>query len=574
MSISGPVLLMLVVLLVVAAAAIVGYRRRVSRRLAADPRGDDVRFTVYRPAAIAPERWYDLLVFAHRSELELDPDTAVQPAARVQLEAERLLGSVIRAYSTTAEDSAVPVLRDTQLTFVPVVKGVEFNPPQVMIDWLEDVHQARFQMRAGGELDGATARGTLAVYSGPLLLAEMALVMPVGIAAAEQAEKSGVRETARPYRKVFASYSHRDARIVEQMEAYARAFGDEYLRDVTTLRSGERWDARLLELIEEADVFQLFWSWNALESDFVRREWMHALSLRRSRFVRPVYWEDPLPASPDRDLPPDDLRALHFQRLPFAGASAAGNAPPPKPVVNWSRDVLSGTGSQPPPQSAPPAPPQPAPPADPSVAGASLPAPAPRASDQAPPSQRQAPAYARRAVPAWLPAAAMVMLVIGGYAVLRIGARTVLSDNEQVGGEVSLPSEVVPPDPDPTPGPPPEAGPSALYVRFEMSADTGADRITRALAARIFTGSPRGPVGQPLAAALAAAERAGADRIVSASVGSDRTVSVSIVTVPDGGTSWSGSFTHPGDESVAALAQRIEATVRAAGVDTARGRDQ
>jgi hypothetical protein len=35
---------------------------------------------------------------------------------------------------------------------------------------------------------------------------------------------------------------------------------------VTTLRTGERWEPSVLGMIDRADLFQLFWSWNALDS--------------------------------------------------------------------------------------------------------------------------------------------------------------------------------------------------------------------------------------------------------------------------------------------------------------------
>jgi hypothetical protein len=62
-------------------------------------------------------------------------------------------------------------------------------------------------------------------------------------------------------------------------------------------------------MITEADIFQLFWSWNSSQSPYVEREWRHALSLRRETFIRPTYWEDPWPG------PPDPLRPIQFQRL-------------------------------------------------------------------------------------------------------------------------------------------------------------------------------------------------------------------------------------------------------------------
>ena len=102
-------------------------------------------------------------------------------------------------------------------------------------------------------------------------------------------------EPVQRYRKIFPSYSHRDSAVVESFAVAARALGDQYLQDVLTLRAGERWDARLLELIEDADVFQLFWSSNSMGSPHCRDEWDHALALQRPLFIRPIYWEDPLP---------------------------------------------------------------------------------------------------------------------------------------------------------------------------------------------------------------------------------------------------------------------------------------
>ena len=61
-----------------------------------------------------------------------------------------------------------------------------------------------------------------------------------------------------------------------------------------------------------------------MKSPFVRREWEHALKLGRANFIRPTYWEDPLPQSPDDGLPPDELRALHFHKIVVAPVATRG----------------------------------------------------------------------------------------------------------------------------------------------------------------------------------------------------------------------------------------------------------
>ena len=203
-----------------------------------------------------------------------------------------------------------------------------------MFRWQEDVHREEFRLRASPDLAGRTARGRLTVYLGVIILAELDLALRVDAAApSPQAPQPPPQpEHARPYRKIFASYSHRDVEVVRQFELLAASLGDEYLRDIARLHSGADWDEALLRLIDEADVFQLFWSSNSMLSPYVRREWEYAISLARPYFIRPTYWEDPLPTSQQPALPPDSLRRLHFSRI-----AAAPEVRPPPPARCPSR---------------------------------------------------------------------------------------------------------------------------------------------------------------------------------------------------------------------------------------------
>ena len=221
-------------------------------------------------------------------------------------------------FRDTTIDARQAVPRRGQITLLPQIPGVEFNPERRMFYWLEDFHREEFRLRVPKGLDGTTARGRLSVYLGAVLLAELDLAIKVNstrevLGVAAKPDISSM--TCRPYRKIFASYSHRDTEIVRQFEAFIESSGDRYLRDVRDLRSGEKWDPRLLELIAEADIFQLFWSSNSMRSPYVRREWECALELRRANFIRPTYWEEPRPESADEGLPPEPLQSLHFHRI-------------------------------------------------------------------------------------------------------------------------------------------------------------------------------------------------------------------------------------------------------------------
>ena len=283
---------------------------------------ENVQFTVYRPSTLTIGKWETLLAFAHLAERRSpeDPDEP-DPAAEVARQAAALLKDPER-YRHHTEDSLYVIPREGEISFVPSVLGVEFNPPTRTFLWTDTVHREEFRLRALSPSAASVLRGRMTVYLGALVIAEIGMSFKLGAVASSTAAPIG--NSARPYRKIFASYSHQDVGIVAQYSNYARALGDRYLQDVIDLRSGERWASRLEEMIREADVFQLFWSWNALESQYVEQEYRFALGLRRPSFVRPVYWDDPLPAR--GELPPGELRSLHFERIAFT-PPATNNAP-------------------------------------------------------------------------------------------------------------------------------------------------------------------------------------------------------------------------------------------------------
>jgi hypothetical protein len=315
---------------------------------------DNVQFTVFRPRRLRPMQWSKLLAFAHLAEKRPDaPPGSLDPLQQVQQQAQALLGDA-GAYRTLSEDASQPIPLDARLTFVPTAPDLEFEPERAAIRWLGDVQHAEFRVRAPARLAGSTVRGQLTVLCGSFVVAELALALHVDAASAAREPPAFERgEPVRMYRKIFASYSHLDAAIVNQVSELIAAIGDRYLIDVRDLRAGERWSDALEALIRDADVFQLFWSSRSMRSPFVRQEWQYALSLARPNFVRPTYWEQPLPSSPAEGLPPSDLAALHFQSISAAPAlrqprpehdHALPAAPPPPRPKRMGR-ALAASGA-------------------------------------------------------------------------------------------------------------------------------------------------------------------------------------------------------------------------------------
>jgi hypothetical protein len=296
---------------------------------------DEVQFTVYRPKVVRPGEWYAMLSFVHLADRRPGaPATMPDPIEQVRQEAEQFLGERSKEFRETSADALQAIPQEAEITLVPDIPGIAFNPERRTFRWLEDVHREEFRLKASPELDGTTARGHLMAYLGAILLAEVDLAIRVDSTYRSTADADAPDvATSRPYRKIFASYSHQDVAIVRQYERFVTTLGDRYLRDVLDLHAGEAWDQGLLKLIDSADVFQLFWSTNAMASPNVRREWEYALALGRAHFIRPTYWEEPLPESRELGLPPEALRRLHFHRIATGAPAGEGLALEGKEVI-------------------------------------------------------------------------------------------------------------------------------------------------------------------------------------------------------------------------------------------------
>lgn len=362
----------------------------------AEPQGDAVQFTVYRPAAISPVAHSLLIAFAHLASKRPDaPDDEPEPAERARQQAAAILGPRMAAYRELAGDAHGAIPKESQLTFVPSIAGVEVFPREQHVIWTDDLHRVEFQLRARPELVGRSASGVVTIYSGPLIVGSIGVSMQV-VATLSEGDKQrfAAAKTARAYDRIFASYSRADTRVVQAVRGIVSALGHRYNMDVTELRSGEVWSKRLEELIAEAQVFQLFWSQRSMRSPFVRREWEYALALNREGFIRPTFWEDPRPSAPEEGLPPPELDRLNFERLPlpaeFGAVTKSGGrgqprmrnaAAPPSPTEPLPRSVAVPSPVAQAPRSAP----------APGAAGPSTSAVRPPAPSAARPSPRATP---------------------------------------------------------------------------------------------------------------------------------------------------------------------------------------
>ena len=135
-------------------------------------------------------------------------------------------------------------------------------------------------------------------------------------------------------RTVFVSYSRKDSPQVEKAVELLEAGGADIFRDIDDIQYGDRWETVIREKLAEAERVLVFWSSNALLSEWVNREWSIAIAMQKR--VVPILL-DPTPL-------PVELGQFHaltnFMFTPPAPVAAQS----PKAYLTWSLLAVGGLG--------------------------------------------------------------------------------------------------------------------------------------------------------------------------------------------------------------------------------------
>ncbi len=266
---------------------------------------EPILFSSYTPKEAAPNIWLSLYGYVYKQSA----------APQVSIDVGVLLGDKAGDFRELEQPAIAPVEAGALITATPNLPGFQFNPPSASIILLEDWHRFDFKLRATTAPVNQAANGSITFSVEGVIVADIPIsifVSPQAQSRSSGAPSGRLSPGVSPYRAVFCSYSHKDTAIVERVERAIKLLGYTYLRDATTLRSGENWNDALMKMIDQADIFQLFWSSNSSKSKYVQQEWEYALKNKgtKANFIRPVYWEEPLPSVPDA------LGMLHFEYEP------------------------------------------------------------------------------------------------------------------------------------------------------------------------------------------------------------------------------------------------------------------
>ncbi|MDX2151757.1 MAG: toll/interleukin-1 receptor domain-containing protein [Bryobacteraceae bacterium] len=257
-------------------------------------RTDNVRFSVTTHSALQPGKHAELIVWAHLAEHE--PLILAKAMAALGIHALHQL-----LFRSTGP---VPLERGIVLDLTLTIDDIPVRNPTRRLTWTGDAGNANFVLFVPPDTPDGPRPASCAIAANGLEIARLDFLVTIGPAS----ETIPARLT--PYRRAFASYASEDRDAVlmtiRGMQKIAPAL-DIFL-DVTTLRSNDDWQQKLVEAIARADVFYLFWCSHAARSEWVNKEWQCALQSKGLSFINPV----PL-QPPDLAPPPAELKAhKHF----------------------------------------------------------------------------------------------------------------------------------------------------------------------------------------------------------------------------------------------------------------------
>jgi TIR domain len=263
--------------------------------------GDTIACTVFGPNSVPPKERCLIQVYVHMFD---NGAQAVVMASEFDPSAARL----------GVRNLEFAVKAGTQLTFVLSLPGLVVDDPIQSLTWNRRMEAVSFGVEVPDDCQLGAFIGSVTVSVDGIPAGRIRFRISV----TADARPSGGKllqpkgEDARHYRLAFISYASQDRNKVLARVQMLRLLNIEYFQDLLNLEPGERWENALYRHIDECDLFLLFWSKAASESQWVLREIRYAIARKGGDdnappAIHPVIIEGP-PIVP----PPPELRHLHF----------------------------------------------------------------------------------------------------------------------------------------------------------------------------------------------------------------------------------------------------------------------
>ena len=253
------------------------------------PAADDIQFRAAAPATLSPGLYFTVKIMMHRED----------DFARADRE-EKTVADVVKSVS-----SSIFSAKKQELF------RIRFQSPDIVIEnaevelcWNGKYCSGEVELFLPQDYDKKQLRLIGRVYSDIAVLTDLRLTLMIGVP-----QEQNLQFEKHALSSAFISYASQDrAEVAARIQGILLSRPDmDLFFDAESLRRGELWENRLYQEISNRDLFYLFWSRNAAQSEWVSKELTYALEQKGPLAVEPV----PLEA-PDVCPPPEALSDRHF----------------------------------------------------------------------------------------------------------------------------------------------------------------------------------------------------------------------------------------------------------------------
>ncbi|HEY6231203.1 MAG TPA: toll/interleukin-1 receptor domain-containing protein, partial [Pyrinomonadaceae bacterium] len=261
---------------------------------------DEVNTSVYAPRQAAPGDDFVVEVFAHLPSE--DKQKLMAKVKRSNPYAKKLIEETLEEL----------IERGSSLTFTLTMKGLDIDEPQQTRPWKGETIHIQFGVSVPAAMQPRDMFGLLVVSHGRLPVGHFRFafrIVPVG---SKQTAAPVSLETVQQYKQAFISYAHEDRAEVLKRVQMLGILRQKFFQDFINLKSGDKFEPKILDYLDKCDVVYLFWSTAASKSEWVKKEVLRAVARHQGQDdappkIYPVIIEGPPPAPP-----PEELNFLHF----------------------------------------------------------------------------------------------------------------------------------------------------------------------------------------------------------------------------------------------------------------------
>ena len=273
-----------------------------SRLLGKRNKPQSVYSSVFAPAEIAPKQHLMVQVYLHLPE---ETEKVKSLASEADKNAER------RGY----EPLEVPLKKGDNVEIELNVNGdsLLYNCRKLVV-WQGSFVKRAFDFVVPADIDVYELSSSVNIYVNGAIAGELMFLTAI----VDSPRRLNTNVYARPTKKLFISYSHKDVASAERIAKIHEALGIDVFFDKHRLKAGYIYSEEISKFIQTADTFVLCWSENAAKSDYVEKERKAALKLAYPN-CRPR--EDaqikirPYNIHPYATPPEDMIEHYHFEEL-------------------------------------------------------------------------------------------------------------------------------------------------------------------------------------------------------------------------------------------------------------------